>query len=163
MMTRTTKMLLLCAWIALVAACGRQAHSSENAQQDDSTTDTPSVPPQPSDVLPPFNPSVSPGATDAIQRISQGLCTRALRCGNVGNRLEYSSLEDCETRTRGDWKEDFVAYQCPDGIVSKQLEACLKALEDVPCRDPLDSLGRIVACRAADICEAASPTPGVSD
>ncbi|WP_438031284.1 DUF6184 family natural product biosynthesis lipoprotein [Sorangium sp. So ce233] len=44
--------------------------------------------------------------------------------------------------------------ECPGGIDSNELNECLQEIGNDDCNNPLDTLGRIVACRSSDLCRA---------
>jgi hypothetical protein len=89
----------------------------------------------------------------AIDAIAKAKCSREQRCGNVGAGKRYTSNTDCVADVREDWREDLNAYECRGGIVQKELSECVSEIENEDCANPFDTLGRVVACRASDICE----------
>jgi hypothetical protein len=89
----------------------------------------------------------------AAESIADARCAREQKCNNIGADRKYSSMSDCLTRVRNDWKDDLNARECPAGADQKELNECLAEIRNEDCNDPLDSLGRIAACTAAQICE----------
>ena len=53
-----------------------------------------------------------------------------------------------------EWKDELNAIECPDGVVEKELNECLEEVRNEDCANPFDTLGRIVACRESDLCNA---------
>ena len=105
-------------------------------------------------------PEQQPGAQPLTQQgapqlIAQARCEREQRCGNVGPDKTYASQSACVERVRADWAEDLNARECPEGIVQDELAECLEEIRNEDCSSPFDTLGRITACRASDICNAA--------
>lgn len=86
------------------------------------------------------------------EKIAQARCEREQRCGNVGAGKEYSSMSACVQKTSADWRDDLNAYECPEGVVDKELSECLEEVRNEDCENPFDKLGSVVACRAGDIC-----------
>jgi hypothetical protein len=86
--------------------------------------------------------------------ITRERCAREERCKNVGAGKDYESTTICQTKTREHWKDDLSSYECPGGIVQKELDEGLEEIRDDDCNDPLDTLGRLAACRSSDICKA---------
>lgn len=89
----------------------------------------------------------------AIDAIATAKCSREQRCGNVGAGKRYTSNTDCVADVREDWREDLDAYECSGGIVQKELAECVSEIQNEDCKNPFDTLGRVMACRASDICE----------
>lgn len=88
----------------------------------------------------------------AADSISEARCAREDRCTNVGTDKKYSSVQDCLTRVRDDWKEDLNARQCPGGTNEKELNECLDSIRHEDCSSPFDTLARMSECTAGQIC-----------
>lgn len=98
----------------------------------------------------------APGAggitAQAVAELSAARCAREARCGNVGADKDYSSQAQCETKMTANMKDELNAYECPNGIVMKEFSECLQAIRNETCGSPLDTIGRVMACRESDIC-----------
>jgi hypothetical protein len=88
----------------------------------------------------------------AVRNIADARCEREQKCGNIGDGQSYSSADACGDAVRSEWSEDLNAYECPNGIVDSALEQCLVAIRNEECGAPFDTLQRITACSAGDIC-----------
>jgi hypothetical protein len=88
----------------------------------------------------------------AARRIASARCAREERCNNVGADRKYASVDACDDQIRTEWANDLNAYECPNGVVEKELEECLGAIRDEECNSPFDSLSRIGECMAGQIC-----------
>jgi hypothetical protein len=88
----------------------------------------------------------------AADSIAEARCAREDRCTNVGKDKKYSSVQDCLTRVRDDWKDDLNARQCPGGTNESQLNECLDAVRHEECSNPFDTLARLSECTAGQIC-----------
>jgi hypothetical protein len=103
------------------------------------------------------SPEMTPGAATetarATDQIAGARCAREQRCSNVGGDRKYSSMADCDARIRNDWRDDLNARECPGGVDQKELNECMTAIRDEDCSAPFDTLGRIAACTAVQICE----------
>lgn len=95
----------------------------------------------------------------AAESIADARCNREQKCNNIGADKKYSSVTDCLARIRNDWKDDLNARECPGGINRKELNECLTAIRDEDCGNPFDSLGRVTACTAGQICEENTRAP----
>jgi hypothetical protein len=91
-------------------------------------------------------------AGSAVESMSEARCTRESRCDNVAPDKRYSSMEDCVTRIREDWREELDARSCPQGVNDAQLEECLTAIRNEECSSPFDTLERVAACTQSQIC-----------
>lgn len=88
----------------------------------------------------------------AVESIAEARCARESRCENIAPDKRYSSMEDCVTRVREDWRGDLDARSCPDGVNESQLNECLGAIRQEDCSSPFDTLERVAACTANQIC-----------
>jgi hypothetical protein len=97
-------------------------------------------------------PAATLDTQSASESIAEARCAREDRCTNVGADKKYSSLQDCMTRVREDWKDDLNARQCPAGTNQAQLNECLNAIRQEECSNPFDTLSRVAECTAGQIC-----------
>jgi uncharacterized protein DUF6184 len=88
----------------------------------------------------------------AIESLAEARCARESRCDNIGADKRYSSMEDCVARIREDWRADLDARACPSGINRPQLDECLNEVRAEECSSPFDTLERVAACTASQIC-----------
>jgi hypothetical protein len=89
-----------------------------------------------------------------VRQITSARCAREQKCGNVGAGKDYASAQTCEAKIGEEWADEINAYDCPGGVVEKELGECLTEIKNEDCDSPFDTLGRIVACRSSDICKA---------
>jgi hypothetical protein len=89
----------------------------------------------------------------AVESIAEARCARESRCDNIGGDKKYSSMEDCVARIREDWKDDLDARACPSGVNDTQLNQCLSEVRSEECGSPFDTLERVAACTAGQICK----------
>jgi hypothetical protein len=88
----------------------------------------------------------------ALDNIAGSRCDRELRCGNVGTGKRYESVQACHAVVRNSFATDLNAADCPSGIDQRELAECMQEVRDENCSNPLDTLGRIAACRTSDMC-----------
>jgi hypothetical protein len=88
-----------------------------------------------------------------VNQIAEARCAREAKCGNIGVDKEYASTDLCRQKIGIDWSDEISAYDCPAGVVQKELNECLEAIKGEECNSPFDTLGRVVACRSSDICK----------
>ena len=88
-----------------------------------------------------------------MDSIAEARCARESRCDNIGGDKKYSSMEDCVARIREDWKGDLDARACPSGVNDTQLNQCLSEIRSEECGSPFDTLERVAACTAGQICK----------
>jgi uncharacterized protein DUF6184 len=89
----------------------------------------------------------------ATAELAEARCSREQRCGGIGDNKSYSSMDDCMSRVRADWKDDLNANECPAGVNSVRLNACLKSVQEEECGHPFETLDRIATCRTGAMCE----------
>jgi hypothetical protein len=100
-------------------------------------------------------PSVQQGglsAALAVKSIVGARCSREARCNNIGADRKYSSAAECNSKLSEDRKDDLNMDDCPRGVSQKELSECLAEIKNEDCNNPLDSLGRLAACRSSDLC-----------
>ncbi len=90
--------------------------------------------------------------SSAASSIAEARCAREARCDNVGGDKKFSSMEDCVTRISTDWKDELSLRECPSGINETQLNECLNEVRQEDCSSPFDTLERVAACTAGQIC-----------
>lgn len=88
----------------------------------------------------------------AAKHIASARCEREARCNNIGADKKFASSDNCEDSIRSEWAQDLNAYDCPKGVVENELNECLTAIRDEDCNSPFDTLGRVSACTAGQIC-----------
>lgn len=88
----------------------------------------------------------------AVAELSSARCAREERCGNIGRDKDYASQAECESKMSASMKDELNGYECPNGIVQKEFSECLQAIGKEACGSPLDTIGRVMACRESDIC-----------
>jgi hypothetical protein len=97
--------------------------------------------------------------SQALDAIAQARCDRAARCQDVGGDKKYSSKQACVEKVKEDKLDGLNSEDCKFGIDQKELNECLTEIRNEDCNNPLDTLGRVAACRSSDMCKA-SATPG---
>lgn len=120
----------------VLAACGSE-HQSQRANT-------------PAEVV--QETSATAQTRSAAESIAEARCVREQRCDNVGDNKKYSSVSDCTTRIRADWKDDLNARECPRGVKRAQLDECLDKIRAEECGSPFDTLARVSECTAGQIC-----------
>ena len=88
----------------------------------------------------------------AVRAIATARCEREARCNNLGADAKYPSKEDCLDRVRADWAKELSVYECPNGLVSAELDECLEDIRNEDCGSPFDTLARTMSCSQSEIC-----------
>ncbi|HVJ88527.1 MAG TPA: DUF6184 family natural product biosynthesis lipoprotein [Labilithrix sp.] len=88
----------------------------------------------------------------AIERIVAARCSREATCKNFGPDKKFGTEQDCKQKLHSEMKDELKVDECPRGIDNKELGECLEAINKEECQSPLDTLGRIAACRTSDLC-----------
>jgi hypothetical protein len=97
-------------------------------------------------------PKVHGAPSSALASLANERCDREARCKNIGAKEKYRSRAECMTEMQRDKREDLNGDACPGGIHEKELDECLHAIREEGCNRPLDSLTRLNACRAGNLC-----------
>ena len=88
----------------------------------------------------------------AVRAIATARCEREERCNNLGADAKYPSKEDCLDRVRADWANELSVYECPNGLVTAELNECLDDIRNEDCGNPFDTLARTMSCSKSEIC-----------
>ena len=88
-----------------------------------------------------------------IERLALARCRRESRCRNIGPNHRYKSVDHCVTTVRSELAEELNAWDCPGGINRSELTKCLTTIQTEDCGNPLDTIGRLIACRSSDLCK----------
>lgn len=94
----------------------------------------------------------APMAGKPGEKIAQARCQREQKCQNIGAEKDYKSMGACVSEVSKEWRDDLNKYECPGGVEEDELSECLEEVRNEDCANPFDTLGRVVACRASDIC-----------
>jgi hypothetical protein len=124
------------AGLALVVGCNRSNESEPMAPASGPVVETPRS-----------------ETASAAESIARSRCEREQRCNNIGGDRKFSSVDDCLTRVRTDWKDDLNARECPGGVNRVELDECLNEIRNEECSSPVDTLERVAACTSGQICE----------
>jgi len=90
--------------------------------------------------------------TSAVEHIVAARCERESSCRNVGPDKNYASSSACIEKLQADMRQDLNAQDCPQGVSQKELGECLTAIRGEACNNPIDTIGRLAACRTSDLC-----------
>lgn len=93
----------------------------------------------------------------AMVAIANARCGRAERCQEVGSGKPFSDRDTCMTEVLDDVRVDLSSANCPGGIVQKELDECLAAIEGEDCNGltaRAEAIDRVIACRSSDMCKA---------
>lgn len=88
----------------------------------------------------------------AVDKIADARCDREIKCGNVADGKKWSDRAACTSAIQKSLADELNADDCPAGIDVKELDECLHSARNEDCKNPLDKLGRIAACRTSDLC-----------
>jgi hypothetical protein len=97
-------------------------------------------------------PKVRATPASALASLATERCDREARCKNIGDKEKYRTRAECMTEMQRDKRDDLNSDVCPGGIRQKELADCLQAIREENCNNPLDSLTRLNACRAGNLC-----------
>jgi hypothetical protein len=143
-----------------LGACGSETSNREPETAEAEVYDAPPVEATPVDAPPAVEESPSEqgsAATEsetrsAAESIAEARCAREQRCDNVGADKKFSSQQDCMDTIRNDWREELNALECPGGVDQAQLNECMAEIRAEECSSPFDTLSRVAACGAGQIC-----------
>jgi len=100
----------------------------------------------------PVDPVLRATPSSALTSLAKERCEREARCKNIGAKEKYRTRAACVTEMERDKRDDLNSDVCPTGIREKELNDCLRAVREEDCGNLLDSLTRLNACRAGNLC-----------
>jgi Family of unknown function (DUF6184) len=90
--------------------------------------------------------------TSAVSRIVDAKCRHSQECGEIGGSRQYASRDACMSDNRGKAENDLRASNCPRGIDSTRLEACLSQITTEACTGLGSGFNRSMACGTGELC-----------
>jgi hypothetical protein len=99
-------------------------------------------------------PHATGAFASALDSIASARCDREAKCKNIGADQKFKSKDACLAEVKKDKVEGLNASECPGGIDQKELGECLEEIRNEDCNNPLDTIGRLAACRTSDMCKA---------
>lgn len=105
-------------------------------------------------------PANAPGVTSAQRtdaqvaaaRLAETKCRHAAECNEIGGDKTYASHDACISDTRGKAEDDLRAANCPHGIDTSRLEACLSEIATESCSGFLSGFNRSMTCKTSALC-----------
>jgi hypothetical protein len=88
----------------------------------------------------------------AVDRLVASRCAREVSCSNVGADKHFTDGETCVREVRKKTLESLGTSECPSGIDGRELDECLDAIRKESCTNPIDTVGRLAACRTNKLC-----------
>ena len=98
-------------------------------------------------------PVARPKTGEGINLISEARCDREVRCGGVGQGETWETRDRCIADLNHEGHADLDDETCPGGLDQRNVDRCLSEINAERCGAPLDTLERLVACRAASLCK----------
>ncbi len=135
---------LALAGVALsLGACERDAPLVSRESAPMTRTEAPTTP---------VETSPTTAVDPALARLAEARCDREVRCENVGEGRRYESRSACIREVRTSHADDVNRSECPAGVDQRELAECMEEVRNEDCGNPLDTVGRLVACRSSDLC-----------
>lgn len=88
----------------------------------------------------------------AASRLADATCKHAEACNEIGGSRSYASKTACLEQNRGKSLNDLRASECPRGVDSTRLEACVAAIAAEACSGVGSGFDRSMACSSGQLC-----------
>ena len=88
----------------------------------------------------------------ATARIAGVRCDRQITCEQIGPDKRFTSRDNCARDEARRTKEELRSSDCPGGIDTAKLQACLAELSRQDCNSIIGSLQTVDACKTAALC-----------
>jgi hypothetical protein len=135
--------------IAMIG-CERKERVNERGEREVQVSPARPAEPGPTPRTPVVKATTS--SAKAVSSIVEARCDREARCSNIGADHKYKSWQECQKQIAEKSSDKIGAPECPGGIDSYELSECLTEIRSEKCGNPLDTLERVAACNAADLC-----------
>jgi hypothetical protein len=105
---------------------------------------------------PPSNAGVTSAqrvdTASAVSRLVDAKCRHSEQCGEIGGSRQYASRDACMADNRGKAENDLRVSNCPRGVDSTRLEACLGQINAEACTGLGSGFNRSMACGTGELC-----------
>jgi hypothetical protein len=142
---------------AVTMACNKSGTADRSSETTTTGQAMQSAPSMPS--APPAAPSDLGGATQgdaryqmATARIAGVRCQRQISCEQIGINKRFTSEDECARGEGRRTQDELKSTDCPAGIDTAKLQACLAELSKQDCSALVGSLQTIDACKSASLC-----------
>lgn len=88
----------------------------------------------------------------AVEHILHARCDLEERCANIGPNQKFDSRSACESKMQGETAVALNTNDCPLGVESRKLDACVTSILAQDCGNMFDALNRWNACRVGQVC-----------
>ncbi len=105
-------------------------------------------------------PANAPGVTSAQRtdaqtsaaRLADAKCKHAAECHEIGGDRTYATRDACISDNRGKAEDDLRTANCPHGVDTTRLEACLSETATESCSGFASGFSRSMACKTSALC-----------
>lgn len=105
---------------------------------------------------PPANTGVtsaqSTDTQDAVWHLAGAKCKHAAACNEIGGNRTYASTDACMSENRGKLQDDLRASNCPHGVNTRRMEACLGEIGSEACSGIGSGFNRMMSCKTGQLC-----------
>ena len=84
--------------------------------------------------------TATPGANAAL-RVATARCDREAACGNIGTGRPFGDRDECVNQIGHDVVADLSSEECPSGVATDSLEACISDVQSAPCGEETEGAG----------------------
>jgi hypothetical protein len=93
-------------------------------------------------------------AAEATPKLATAECERQMRCNNIGEGLQYTSVGECQREKTKELTKDFNDDEdCKNGISNKGLQQCVTKTVDQTCGASVITSAQVsFACGSNDLC-----------
>ena len=88
----------------------------------------------------------------AIRDVVTARCDREFSCNNIGANHKWDTYDACKREIHQNTRVSLREESCPNGVDGNNLAACLQDIRNERCGNPLDTIGRLTACRSGKLC-----------
>jgi hypothetical protein len=85
-------------------------------------------------------------------RLADAKCKHAVECNEIGGDRTYATRDACISDNRGKAEDDLRIANCPHGIDSTRLEACLSETAAESCSGFASGFSRSMSCKTSALC-----------
>jgi hypothetical protein len=88
----------------------------------------------------------------AASRLAETTCEHAAACHQIGESKSYASQDACMTETRIRYENGLRTAECPRGVATTRLEACVSEVTKESCSGMPGGFHRMMSCKMGALC-----------
>jgi hypothetical protein len=91
-------------------------------------------------------------AQTSAARLADAKCKHAAECNEIGGDRTYATRDACMSDNLGKAEDDLRIANCPHGVDTTRLQACLSETATESCSGFMSGFSRSMSCKTGSLC-----------